>query len=426
MFNNFSIQIILGMMQFVMTYELTELNNFTIWSHHRANKRHEMRTHLLRSEGTPERTEVITELDILKNQMDLEGQHFRIAAIPFVPLLAINSQNTSQAEGFHKALFDALASQLNFTYDIIIPGDYKFGGLQANGNWSGIVGMCHRGEVDFGMPIRRTPLREKYIRYSPNILPYTLTIVSFLQDSRTTSILSLLHPRSLAALIITLLAFFVMLLLVFKLLNYHEDEVNIGAIAITCFGQFTNQGSEMASVTHLSYKVLIFSMSAFGLLFACIYSAQLTSYVSVQRPAKQVETYQDVIDMNIKLFVTDGTAGLDDFKSLGASVAQAQIWRDHLSQDSYYTGPKISKNWERMLKSSDRALQLSHFALSKYAAKNWAVGCQLHQAVQPKKYYFTIPYGQRFPYKKLFDLKIMKLQESGVIDRLESSLVYQK
>ena len=92
-----------------------------------------------------------------------------------------------------------------------------------------------------------------------------------------------------------------MLLLIFKLLNYHGEEVNIGVIAITCFGQFTNQGSEMAYVKHMSYKVLIFSMSAFGLLFACIYSAQLTSYVSVQKPAKQVETYQDVIDLDIKV-----------------------------------------------------------------------------------------------------------------------------
>lgn len=98
--------------------------------------------------------------------------------------------------------------------------------------------------------------------------------------------------------------------------------------------------------------------------------------------------------------MTDGTAGLEDFKSLGASVAQKQLWKEHLSQNSYYTGSQISENWKRFLKSPDGALQLSNLALSKYASEDWNVGCKLNQAILPKKYFFTIPYGNKFAYKK--------------------------
>ena len=151
-------------MQYVMTYELTDRNKLVVWSYYRKKKDDNIIKHLLRHSQPPMKTKKINEIDILQNRMNLEGQRLKIAAIPFVPLLAIDYDEKDQARGFHKALFDTLASHLNFTYDIIIPDDQKFGGLQANGNWSGIVGMCLRGQVDFGMPIRRTPLREKYIR----------------------------------------------------------------------------------------------------------------------------------------------------------------------------------------------------------------------------------------------------------------------
>lgn len=37
---------------------------------------------------------------------------------------------------------------MNFTYDLMKPPDGEYGVIQANGTWSGMVGMLSRGEID--------------------------------------------------------------------------------------------------------------------------------------------------------------------------------------------------------------------------------------------------------------------------------------
>ena len=408
-----------------MTYEITLDNKIIIWSYHSTSKNHEVKMIKLREGFSGAETKIVSELDTLQQRTDLEGLKFHIAAIRHMPLLLLNADDPNQSKGFNKAIFDTLATHLNFTYDFIIPEDNLFGGLIADGNWSGIVGMCYRGEVDLGMPVRRTPLREQYINYSPNIVPFYMSIVTVAQDPKITSILSILHPKGLVALVIMLMFSFILLRQVFRLLNYPGEKVDYSLIAIICFGQFTTQGSDVSFDRHLSYKILILSISLCGLLFSNFFAAQLTSYISVQKPTQQVKSYQDLLDQNVKLFVTHGTAALSEFKTAGASVAQAQIWEKHLSQDNYFTAPTTSLNWERFLSGLNQAILLNHFSFNTYAERDWSIGCGLYQAILPKKYFFTIPYGRNFQYKKLFDISLMKLHEMGLIDLLESHWIYK-
>ena len=66
-------------------------------------------------------------------------------------ILEINGGKILKATRIFLDVFSLLANTLNFTFNIHVSPDRKFGGPGPNGNWSGAIGMLHRREVDVGI-----------------------------------------------------------------------------------------------------------------------------------------------------------------------------------------------------------------------------------------------------------------------------------
>ncbi|GFY53867.1 hypothetical protein TNIN_35491 [Trichonephila inaurata madagascariensis] len=56
--------------------------------------------------------------------------------------------NISGIEGRY---FEIFMTKLGMDYEIVIPKDNEFGRELAFENWTGIIGMLHRGEADIGV-----------------------------------------------------------------------------------------------------------------------------------------------------------------------------------------------------------------------------------------------------------------------------------
>ena len=99
------------------------------------------------------------EKEVFTNQKDFMGHHFKIATNPWSHHVlgdTIPEDEGGNATmkyrnywGYEIALLEETAKILNFTYTIGNPADGKWGHIEADGTWSGLVAEAASGAVDF-------------------------------------------------------------------------------------------------------------------------------------------------------------------------------------------------------------------------------------------------------------------------------------
>ncbi|TRY76579.1 hypothetical protein TCAL_10143 [Tigriopus californicus] len=99
-------------------------------------------------------------------------KHMLVGAEDWPPWFLINSFTSPNFTSFSYGgiMWDVLlqlSRSMNFTFSIIRPPDGKWGVLEANGSWNGMVGMVSRKEVDFALgPFGMSAERSEVIDFS--------------------------------------------------------------------------------------------------------------------------------------------------------------------------------------------------------------------------------------------------------------------
>lgn len=80
--------------------------------------------------------------------------------------------------GYCVDLTKKIAEIVNFTYELRLVKDGRFGGRDANGNWDGIVGELIRNEADIAIaPLTITSQRERAIEFSMPFMNMGISIM---------------------------------------------------------------------------------------------------------------------------------------------------------------------------------------------------------------------------------------------------------
>ncbi|XP_066960393.1 probable glutamate receptor isoform X1 [Macrobrachium rosenbergii] len=105
-----------------------------------------------------------------KSRMALAGKHLKVAAGIWVPYVLLNHDEDGKLIGYSGILIefmDLFAKRLNFTYSIVEAADGEWGRILSNGSATGMVGLCHRKEVDMALgPFSITRVRLPFVDYS--------------------------------------------------------------------------------------------------------------------------------------------------------------------------------------------------------------------------------------------------------------------
>ncbi|XP_035684933.1 glutamate receptor-like [Branchiostoma floridae] len=80
-------------------------------------------------------------------------------------------------EGFHKDLLTELSGILGYDFIIKEPDDMRYGYLQDDGTWAGMVGELIRGDMDMALGLTITSVREADIDFSTVVLDERLEIL---------------------------------------------------------------------------------------------------------------------------------------------------------------------------------------------------------------------------------------------------------
>ncbi|XP_068212546.1 probable glutamate receptor [Palaemon carinicauda] len=102
--------------------------------------------------------------------MALSGKHLRVAAGVWNPWVMMEYDQNGRlvnSSGIFIEFMDIFARKLNFTYTLVEAADGEWGRILPNGSTTGMIGLCHRNEVDMALgPFSITYLRSLIIDYS--------------------------------------------------------------------------------------------------------------------------------------------------------------------------------------------------------------------------------------------------------------------
>ncbi|XP_042856454.1 glutamate receptor-like [Penaeus japonicus] len=101
--------------------------------------------------------------------MALSGSHLRVAADEWYPFVLFKDHEDGSftTSGLMMDFMRILTSKLNFTFSVIKSMDGEWGRVFANGSVTGMIGMCHRKEVDMALgPFSVLHKRSQVIDYS--------------------------------------------------------------------------------------------------------------------------------------------------------------------------------------------------------------------------------------------------------------------
>ena len=83
---------------------------------------------------------------------NFNGIRLRMAAETWEPYITIFEESVGISySGIMPKILDYLKSSLNFTTSLYRPKDGAWGAVDERGQWSGMVGMVKRNEVDFAL-----------------------------------------------------------------------------------------------------------------------------------------------------------------------------------------------------------------------------------------------------------------------------------
>ncbi|GFQ90364.1 lig_chan-Glu_bd domain-containing protein [Trichonephila clavata] len=203
--------------------------------------------------------------------------------------------NISGIEGRFLEIF---MTKLGMNYEIVIPEDGEFGRELTFGNWTGVIGMLHRGEADMG--VANLGIFEDRYRTVDFGYPYLLEAASFgiLKQSKQWKIFSFLRLFDFPIWISILSSLLVSTILIYFILKDRETVFNV---LFSLFGNMLRQPLDLHADMN-KWKLVIGSWLVFAVTMSSIHSGTLLSFLALPSEPKTVETFEELSEA-----VTKGT-----------------------------------------------------------------------------------------------------------------------
>ena len=281
---------------------------------------------------------------------------FRIGTVPTTPwayykldsrgMVMKDKEGRPKLQGYCIEMIEEMANRMKFDYEIILPTDNSedYGGKQADGSWSGVIGDLVKGEIDIAVAgMTMTSEREEVVDF---VAPY------FDQSGISIIIREPVRPRSLfkfmevlrvevwlailAALVVTAL-----MLWFLDRFSPYSARNNKEAHPYPCrvftlkesfwfaLTSFTPQGGGEAPKS-LSGRVLVAAYWLFVVLMLATFTANLAAFLTVERMQTTVAGLEELAQQSkINYTVVEGSPYYEYFKNMASAEEDLyKKWKD--------------------------------------------------------------------------------------------------
>ncbi|XP_068911621.1 probable glutamate receptor isoform X2 [Tenebrio molitor] len=311
-----------------------------------------------------------------------------------------------------------------FNANIEIVHFQKLGHRENDGKWTDLLGAIVNQEVDLGLAsVIKTQERYSDMAFTHKILTSMRNI--YIKHQQSTELRDIfLIPfgsKLILCVIVTGMIFCIMTAITNKVANRitkRQNNDTLGEATVWCIAIFTMQGSTWTPTTYSGNIILIISL-AFALVIFNSYSAFITSILSVE--IASIRSVEDLLESNYNIGYVKNSQDEIYLRSINDTQLQQIYLRGYLHNTVVNVTHGLLKSHEGYY---------GFFASTIKARKelqivnNYKCNSDIVEIpVEKTKNAIAFPLAKMSPYRKIFDLSIIKMYETGMYKYFHSLII---
>ncbi|XP_068242525.1 glutamate receptor-like [Palaemon carinicauda] len=309
---------------------------------------------------------------------------------------------------------------MNFTYDVIAPPDLQHGTLSANGTWTGIIGSLLREKADMTFMIANSD-KSYLIMDVARLMPSDRIVIVTLKPQTPPQYFIIVRPFTgevwmYVAASILIWALFFWLLQKLRSETVGGEKVTFNLAIFYSFSVILED--PQPSIPRHSFGQNLLGMWLLScLIITTVFRSSLVALLSVQSKTKPIDSFKDLISLNL-----DWTWGFDDAMLRGQPKLYFTNDKDPVIKEVYRRSESITvaEGLDKVTKGN-YALLVTHNRMSLAIALNYMDDRGQTPFYASKTSYtvasdFGWGFRKGFPYFSRFSQMLNRLTEAGLID----------
>ena len=292
--------------------------------------------------------------NIWDRRTDFGGQTIRVTSKTYVGLsfLKYEGSNITGGGGYFIEPVYYLGKKLNFTPKFLGSVDGKWGGMDGNGTWNGMVGMLVKDQADIiAAGLARTWDRDSAVTFGITLLEGRFSLIAPATKVWAINMWAYLEIFSIPSW--AMCGFMVIAVaIVFTILNaaYHIQ----GAGDSEPVNLINGMGLSMLMLLQLSYKVSVPNIATRILLFTAglgfylifsYFAADLTARMTLGPKEALIRSFDDVLEEGYSVICTHSSSQHEILKISKPGTAMHKVYYEtmHGNPDSFVKNSKIGR-----------------------------------------------------------------------------------
>ncbi|XP_043967412.1 glutamate receptor ionotropic, delta-2 isoform X4 [Gambusia affinis] len=369
-----------------------------------------------------------------KLENNMRGVVLRVVTVLEEPFVMVSENvlgKPKKYQGFSIDVLDALSNYLGFKYEIYVAPDHKYGSLQSDGQWNGLMGELVLKRADVGLSaLTITPERESVVDFTTRYMDYSVGVL-LRKAERTVDMFACLAPFDLSLWACIAGTVLLIGILVYLLNWLNPPRLPMGSVSSTTlynsmwfvYGSFVQQGGEVPYTT-LATRMMMGFWWMFALIVISSYTANLAAFLTISRIENSIQSLQDLSKQTELPYGTVlDSAVYDQVRSKAMNPFErdpmySQMWR--MINRTGGADNNVEESREGI-----RKVKYGHFgfvwdaAVLEYVANN-DEDCSFYTVssnAPDRGYGIAMQHGS--PYRDIFSQRILELQQNGDMDILK-------
>ncbi|KAM6944809.1 glutamate receptor ionotropic, delta-2 [Lycodopsis pacificus] len=369
-----------------------------------------------------------------KLENNMRGVVLRVVTVLEEPFVMVSENvlgKPKKYQGFSIDVLDALSNYLGFKYEIYVTPDHKYGSLQPDGQWNGLMGELVFKRADVGLSaLTITSERESVVDFTTRYMDYSVGVL-LRKAERTVDMFACLAPFDLSLWACIAGTVLLVGILVYLLNWLNPPRLPMGSVSSTTlynsmwfvYGSFVQQGGEVPYTT-LATRMMMGVWWMFALIVISSYTANLAAFLTISRIENSIQSLQDLSKQTDLPYGTVlDSAVYDQVRSKSMNPFErdpmySQMWRMINRTGGGDNNVEESKEGIRKVKYG-RFGFVWDAAVLEYVANN-DEDCSFYTVssnAPDRGYGIAMQHGS--PYRDIFSQRILELQQSGDMDILK-------
>lgn len=369
-----------------------------------------------------------------KLENNMRGVVLRVVTVLEEPFVMVSENvlgKPKKYQGFSIDVLDALSNYLGFKYEIYVAPDHKYGSLQPDGQWNGLMGELVFKRADVGLSaLTITPERESVVDFTTRYMDYSVGVL-LRKAERTVDMFACLAPFDLSLWACIAGTVLLVGILVYLLNWLNPPRLPMGSVSSTTlynsmwfvYGSFVQQGGEVPYTT-LATRMMMGVWWMFALIVISSYTANLAAFLTITRIENSIQSLQDLSKQTELPYGTVlDSAVYDQVRSKAMNPFErdpmySQMWRMINRTGGADNNVEESKEGIRKVKYG-RFGFVWDAAVLEYVANN-DEDCSFYtvsNSAPDRGYGIAMQHGS--PYRDIFSQRILELQQNGDMDILK-------